>query len=91
MKIKVPHPSYPSTRVSFQVPNLDIHFSPKRYCKIVELLGVLYQLKGNNNEESNSYENGNLAPWYPADLAGDARTLVWRVCSYPFCFYFLLQ
>uniref|UniRef100_A0A453NY98 Uncharacterized protein n=3 Tax=Aegilops tauschii subsp. strangulata TaxID=200361 RepID=A0A453NY98_AEGTS len=78
-QIKVPHPSYPSTRVSFQVPNLDIHFSPKRYCKIVELLGVVYQLKGNNNEESSSYENGNLAPWHPADLAGDARTLVWRV------------
>uniref|UniRef100_A0ACD5YZI2 Uncharacterized protein n=1 Tax=Avena sativa TaxID=4498 RepID=A0ACD5YZI2_AVESA len=81
-QIKVPHPSYPSTRVSFQVPNLDIHFSPKRYCKIVELLGVLYLLKGNNNEESNSYENGNLAPWYPADLAGDARTLVWRGLGY---------
>ncbi|KAM3227150.1 hypothetical protein ACQJBY_059203 [Aegilops geniculata] len=81
-QIKVPHPSYPSTRVSFQVPNLDIHFSPKRYCKIVELLGVVYQLKGNNNEESSSYENGNLAPWHPADLAGDARTLVWRGLGY---------
>ncbi|XP_062223332.1 uncharacterized protein LOC133922148 [Phragmites australis] len=81
-QIKVPHPSYPSTRVSFQVPNLDIHFSPKRYCKIVELLGVLYQLKGSNNEDSKSYESGSLAPWYPADLACDARTLVWRGLGY---------
>jgi len=79
MKIKVPHPNYPSTRVSFQVPNLDIHFSPKRYCKIVELLGVLSHMKGSNNEHSNNHESGSLAPWYPADLAGEARTLVWRV------------
>ncbi len=79
LKIKVPHPSYPSTRVSFQVPNLDIHFSPKRYGKIVELLGVLCKLKGSDSEDSDSCENCNLAPWYPADLAGDARTLVWKV------------
>ncbi|WVZ75446.1 hypothetical protein U9M48_023496 [Paspalum notatum var. saurae] len=81
-QIKVPHPNYPSTRVSFQVPNLDIHFSPKRYCKIVELLGVLYHLKGSNNEDSNSHVSGSLAPWYPADLAADARTLVWRGLGY---------
>ncbi|XP_062219043.1 uncharacterized protein LOC133918926 [Phragmites australis] len=81
-QIKIPHPSYPSTRVSFQVPTLDIHFSPKRYCKIVELLGVLHHLKGSNNEDLNSYESGSLAPWYPADLAGDARTLVWRGLGY---------
>jgi len=81
-QIKVPHPNYPSTRVAFQVPNLDIHFSPKRYCKIVELLGVLLHMKGNNNEYSNNHESGSLAPWYPADLAGDARTLVWRGIGY---------
>uniref|UniRef100_A0A0D9VFX1 C2 domain-containing protein n=1 Tax=Leersia perrieri TaxID=77586 RepID=A0A0D9VFX1_9ORYZ len=74
-QIKVPHPSYPSTRISFQVPNLDIHFSPKRYCKIVELLGVVCKLKGSDTEESHTHENCNLVPWYPADLAGDARTL----------------
>ncbi|KAK3154093.1 hypothetical protein QOZ80_2BG0185880 [Eleusine coracana subsp. coracana] len=77
-QIKVPHPNYPSTRVSFQVPNLDIHFSPKRYCKIVELLGVLYHLKESNSEDLSSNQSGSLAPWYPADLAGDARALVWR-------------
>ena len=82
MKIKVPHPNYPSTRVSFQVPNLDIHFSPKRYSKIVELLGVLNHLKGGNNEVSDSHKSGSLPPWYPADLAADARTLVWRVRNY---------
>jgi vacuolar protein sorting-associated protein 13A/C len=81
-QIKVPHPNYPSTRVSFQVPNLDIHFSPKRYDKIVELLGVLNHLKGGNNEVSDSHKSGSLLPWYPADLAADARTLVWRVRSY---------
>ena len=82
IKIKVPHPDYPSTRVSFQVPNLDIHFSPKRYSKIVELLGVLNHLKGGNNEVSDSHKSGSLPPWYPADLAADARTLVWRVRNY---------
>ncbi|XP_015689233.1 uncharacterized protein LOC102707936 [Oryza brachyantha] len=81
-QIKVPHPSYPSTRVSFQVPNLDIHFSPKRYCKIIELLGVLCKLKGSDIEDGNSYGNCNLVPWYPADLAGDARTLVWKGLGY---------
>jgi vacuolar protein sorting-associated protein 13A/C len=81
-QIKVPHPNYPSTRVSFQVPNLDIHFSPKRYDKIVELLGVLNHLKGGNNEVSDSHKSGSLLPWYPADLAADARTLVWRGLGY---------
>ncbi|CAL5058295.1 unnamed protein product [Urochloa decumbens] len=81
-QIKVPHPNYPSTRVSFQVPNLDIHFSPKRYGKIVELLGVLHHLKGSNDDDSNCDKSGTLPPWYPADLAADARTLVWRGLGY---------
>ncbi|RYR15607.1 hypothetical protein Ahy_B04g072461 [Arachis hypogaea] len=44
LKIKVPHPSYPSTCISIQVPNLCIHFSPERFCRIMELLSILPRL-----------------------------------------------
>ncbi|XLR30782.1 hypothetical protein S83_058682, partial [Arachis hypogaea] len=43
-QIKVPHPSYPSTCISIQVPNLCIHFSPERFCRIMELLSILPRL-----------------------------------------------
>ncbi|RYQ84331.1 hypothetical protein Ahy_B10g103520 [Arachis hypogaea] len=44
LKIKVPHPSYPSTCISIQVLNLCIHFSPERFCRIMELLSILPRL-----------------------------------------------
>ncbi|XP_025633027.1 uncharacterized protein [Arachis hypogaea] len=43
-QIKVPHPSYPSTCISIQVPNLCIHFSPERFCRIMEMLSILPRL-----------------------------------------------
>ncbi|KAL5700718.1 hypothetical protein ACHQM5_026131 [Ranunculus cassubicifolius] len=70
-QIKVPHPSLPSTRISVQVPNLGIHFSPARYCKLMELLNMLYGAIENSDETG-------LVLWSPADLATDARILVWR-------------
>ncbi|KAI6692875.1 hypothetical protein NL676_020585, partial [Syzygium grande] len=77
-QIKAPHPSYPSTRVSVQVPNLGIHFSPARYCRLMELLNILYGPKGIMGQPRIDSFEAELAPWTPIDLASDARMLVWR-------------
>lgn len=79
-QIKVPHPSYPSTCVSVQVPNLGIHFSPARYRRLMELLNILYGPKGIMGQPRIDSFEAELAPWTPIDLANDARILVWRVC-----------
>ncbi|KAK1307202.1 hypothetical protein QJS10_CPA10g01570 [Acorus calamus] len=77
-QIKIPHPSYPSTRISVQVPNLGMHFSPARYGRLMDLLNILYGSKENSDQNSDGYLQTGLVPWYPADLASDARILVWR-------------
>ncbi|XP_010266663.1 PREDICTED: uncharacterized protein LOC104604129 isoform X2 [Nelumbo nucifera] len=77
-QIKVPHPRYPSTRVSIQVPNLGIHFSPARYCRVQQLLN-LFRCSVDNTDQtmSETFQMG-LAPWNPADLSTEAKILVWR-------------
>ncbi|XP_042516642.1 uncharacterized protein LOC122090931 isoform X2 [Macadamia integrifolia] len=77
-QIKIPHPRYPSTRVSFQVPNLGIHFSPARYYRILELLKIIYSMLGNRGQDTIENSQIGLAPWSPADLATEAKILVWR-------------
>lgn len=79
MKIKVPHPMYPSTRISIEVPNLGIHFSPARYCRISDLLGVLNGSRCSELDIDGDNQTS-LLPQYPADLTSDVRVLVWRVC-----------
>ncbi|ONK67151.1 uncharacterized protein A4U43_C06F16540 [Asparagus officinalis] len=77
-QIKIPHPRYPSTRISVQVPNLGIHFSPERYCRIMELLSIFYSTIESSSQDTDvSLRPGSL-PWLPADLTTDARILVWR-------------
>ncbi|XP_042475866.1 uncharacterized protein LOC122057714 isoform X2 [Macadamia integrifolia] len=76
-QIKIPHPCYPSTRVFIQVPNLGIHFSPARYCRILDLLNIIYSTVEKSGSASENFQIG-LAPWNPADLAAEARILVWR-------------
>ncbi|PKU68629.1 hypothetical protein MA16_Dca027099 [Dendrobium catenatum] len=77
--IKIPHARYPSTRISVQVPNLGIHFSPERYSRILRLLNIFYGPTENINEISSGHLQTGAAPWLPADLATDARILVWKV------------
>ncbi|KAK9139107.1 hypothetical protein Scep_008788 [Stephania cephalantha] len=77
-QIKIPHPSYPSTRISIQVPNLGIHFSPARYCKLMELLNLLYGMVDTSDQNASEDFQTGLAVWGPADLSADARILVWR-------------
>ncbi|XP_031479692.1 uncharacterized protein LOC116250249 isoform X3 [Nymphaea colorata] len=74
---KVPHPSYPPTRVSVQVPNLAIHFSPSRYSKILDLLNIIYETTKTSDSVANGHTQTSIAAWYPSDLATDARILVW--------------
>ncbi|KAJ0034329.1 hypothetical protein Pint_24264 [Pistacia integerrima] len=76
-QIKVPHPSYPSTRVSVQVPNLGVHFSPERYLRLMELLNILQGRMETCGQPSVDNFQAELAPWSPADLASDASILVW--------------
>ncbi|XP_017974971.1 PREDICTED: uncharacterized protein LOC18603726 [Theobroma cacao] len=93
-QIKVPHPSYPSTRVSVQVPNLGIHFSPARYCRLMELMDVLYVAMDPSVQPGVVDLQAGAAPWSAADLATDAKILVWRgignsVASWQPCFVVL--
>lgn len=80
LKIKVPYPSYPSTRISIQVPNLGVHFSPSRYCRLMELLGILHGTMETCNQPAVDSSQAEVTLWSPSDLATDARILVWRVC-----------
>lgn len=79
-KIKVPHPNHPSTRVSIQVPSLGIHFSPARYCRLMELMNILHGAMPNAEQPTVGNMQTELAPWNPPDLATEARILVWKVC-----------
>ena len=83
LKIKVPHPSHPSTRVSVQVPTLGIHFSPARYCRLMDLVNIICGTKQNDTQpvaqpvvESSQQI---FVPWNPPDLANEARVVVWKV------------
>ncbi|KAG5388182.1 hypothetical protein IGI04_029723 [Brassica rapa subsp. trilocularis] len=77
-QIKVPHPSHPSTRISIQVPNIGVHFSPTRYMRIMQLSDILYgAMKTYSQTPLDDIPDG-IQPWSPADLVSDARILVWK-------------
>ncbi|CAM9004161.1 unnamed protein product [Rhodiola kirilowii] len=76
-QIKAPHPSYPSTRISVQVPNLGIHFSPARYSRLMGLLNILDGTRESVQPTVDTFDS-ELATWHPADLAANARILVWK-------------
>ncbi|KAK8499441.1 hypothetical protein V6N12_012495 [Hibiscus sabdariffa] len=93
-QIKVPHLGYPSMLVSVQVPNLGIHFSPARYCRLMELLTMLYVAMDPCFQPAGVDFQDGRTPWSAADLATDAKILVWRgignsVASWQPCFVVL--
>ncbi|KAJ4843890.1 hypothetical protein Tsubulata_025940 [Turnera subulata] len=77
-QIKVPHPSHPSTRISIQVPNLGIHFSPERYCRLMELLNICYSAMQSYSQSTLDNLQTQIAPWTSPDISADARILVWK-------------
>lgn len=79
-QIKVPHPDYPSTCISVQVPNLAIHFSPSRYRRLMELLNIFYGATEISGQPAVDSFQATLASWDTIDLASNARILVWKVC-----------
>ncbi|GFZ13853.1 calcium-dependent lipid-binding family protein [Actinidia rufa] len=81
-QIKVPHPSYPSTRISVQVPSLGIHFSPARYCRLMDLLNILYGTTQSSGQPEFEKLQAEFVPWNRPDLATEARILVWRGIGY---------
>ncbi|KAL1372338.1 hypothetical protein AAHE18_01G196400 [Arachis hypogaea] len=92
-QIKVPHPSYPSTCISIQVPNLCIQFSPERFCRIMELLSILRKTMETCNQPTPDSLHSKLAPW-SRDLVVDGRILVWKgignsVATWQTCFLVL--
>ncbi|KAK8661863.1 hypothetical protein V6N13_091452 [Hibiscus sabdariffa] len=93
-QIKVPHLGYPSMHVSVEVPNLGIHFSPARYCRLMELLDMLYVSMDPCVQPAGVDFQAGPTPWSAADLATDAKILVWRgignsVASWQPCFVVL--
>ncbi|GAB2300237.1 hypothetical protein Dimus_034275 [Dionaea muscipula] len=76
-QIKVPHPSYPSMRVTVQVPNLGIHVSPARYCRLVELVNMFYNTMQSTGPPMDDDIKPN-APWSSVDMDIEARVLVWK-------------
>lgn len=104
MKIKVPHPNYPATRISVQVPNLGVHFSPSRYRRIMELLNIFVGTMETCSLPSGDNSQDDHTRWNSADLTSDAKILVWGVghqslgkleiitiCILIFLFLFLIQ
>ncbi|KAL3812236.1 hypothetical protein ACJIZ3_013504 [Penstemon smallii] len=81
-QIKVPHPNHPSTRLSFQIPSLGIHFSPARYFRLNELLNILNGAMPNADQQTVEKSQTGLVPWCPPDLATTARILVWKGIGY---------
>ncbi|WVZ12338.1 hypothetical protein V8G54_016868 [Vigna mungo] len=77
-QIKVPHPSYPSTLISIQVPNLGIHFSSERNFRIMELLSLFNETVENCNQPTTDSFQSKPVPWSPSDLTTDCRILVWK-------------
>ncbi|KAF7837665.1 putative vacuolar protein sorting-associated protein [Senna tora] len=93
-QIRVPHPNYPSTRISVQVPNIGIHFSPERYTKIMDLLNIFYGTIETCSQPTADNFQAKIAPWGPSDLATDGRILVWKgignsVAAWQPCFLLL--
>ncbi|KAJ4846821.1 hypothetical protein Tsubulata_004613 [Turnera subulata] len=60
-QIRLPNPSYPSTRLSVRLPSLGFHFSPARYHRLMQVLKIF-------QEESDNPEL--LRPWDQADFEG---------------------
>ncbi|KAL3358176.1 hypothetical protein AABB24_015358 [Solanum stoloniferum] len=81
-QIKVPHPGHPSMRVSVQVPNFGLHFSPARYRRLMELFDILYRTMPETEQPAIENLPPEYAPWYPPDLATEARILVWKGIGY---------
>lgn len=79
LKIKVPHPYHPSTRVSVQVPTLGIHLSPSRFSRLMGLLKILTGTIESGTKLVEDYQ-AEHSPWSTPDLATDVQILVWRVC-----------
>ncbi|XP_057544625.1 uncharacterized protein LOC130823840 isoform X3 [Amaranthus tricolor] len=77
-QIKVAHPNFPSTRISVQVPNLGIHMSPARYCRLMELLNIFYNTLQSDGRPVDEIIQPELVPWNPADMSTEARILVWK-------------
>ncbi|XP_047948182.1 uncharacterized protein LOC125194160 isoform X1 [Salvia hispanica] len=81
-QIKVPRPNHPSTRISVQIPSLGLHFSPKRYFRLNELLNLLNGAMHSDEQHRVEHLQTGHVPWSPLDLATEARILVWRGIGY---------
>ncbi|CAI0626123.1 unnamed protein product [Linum tenue] len=92
-QIKVAHPHYPSSRISVQVPNLSIHFSPARYHRLMELLNIVSNTV-ESCEQSTVNNVQQISARNSADISAYARILVWKgignsVATWQQCFLVL--
>ncbi|WCJ20748.1 hypothetical protein M5689_002962 [Euphorbia peplus] len=69
-QIRLQNPSFPSTRISVQLPSLGFHFSPARYHRLMQVVKVF---------QEEDVENPNLSrPWFQADFEGWLHLLIRR-------------
>ncbi|TQE02763.1 hypothetical protein C1H46_011592 [Malus baccata] len=94
-QIIVPHPSYPSMRISIQVPNLGIHFSPSRFQRLMKLLNIFCGTLETCNASQPALDDFQAeTPWSLSDLSTEARILAWRgignsVATWQLCYLVL--
>ncbi|XP_050117405.1 uncharacterized protein LOC126595103 isoform X2 [Malus sylvestris] len=94
-QIIVPHPSYPSMRISIQVPNLGIHFSPSRFQRLMKLLNIFCGTLETCNAGQPALDDFQAeTPWSLSDLSTEARILAWRgignsVATWQLCYLVL--
>ncbi|KAB2599256.1 hypothetical protein D8674_009527 [Pyrus ussuriensis x Pyrus communis] len=94
-QIIVPHPSYPSMRISIQVPNLGIHFSPSRFQRLMKLLYIFNGTLETCNASQPALDDFQAeTPWSLSDLSTEARILAWRgignsVATWQLCYLVL--
>lgn len=77
-KIRIPHPTYPSTHVAIQVPHLGLHFSPARYERFMQLIATFEGSNSSQGKADPSDSTVMRSSWYPADQEGSMRVLFWK-------------
>ncbi|KAJ0048722.1 hypothetical protein Pint_15724 [Pistacia integerrima] len=69
-QIRLENPSYPSTRLALRLPSLQIHFSPARYHRLMQIVKIF--------QEEDSEKLDLVRPWEHADFEGWLSLLTWK-------------
>lgn len=81
MQIRLESPSYPSTKLALRLPSLQIHFSPARYHRLMQIVKIF--------QEEDSEKSNLVRPWENADFEGWLSLLTRKVALHPSISFFL--